>query len=496
MAWKSMSKQPAAMTPSTSAPPASKASPAARREGRRKTRSVFLLVLALGAAMSVAWVAIQETMARTGRTPAELLDYLDRRAQGHPKVQFVVGPIMDEVRTALDAPSLQALERQPFQIPPPPPRRGPQEISAAPAVAGARVWRVGPNGPLIRISEAVQQAQDGDVVEIEAGDYHGEVAVWTQKRLTIRGVNGAARLYAEGKSAEGKAIWVIRNGTFDISNIDFIGAKVGDGNGAGIRFEIGHLKLRGCLFWGNQMGLVTAGRPHAVNTTLDIEFSEFAYSRVEGRWGHNLYVGAIDRLSVVGSYFHHAARGHLLKSRAERNEILYNRFTDEIGGRASYELNFPNGGITRLVGNIVQQQHGTENGVMVSFGEEGYQWPTNTLHMGNNTLVNDHPHGGAFLRVSPGADQVVSVNNLLVGFGRYLVSENMTRHNDVQAEWADLNQPARQDYRLRSPNVRFSYQRSDRSDLVPRSQYRHPRSVHPLPLDPEFVGADQRLPNG
>ena len=49
-------------------------------------------------------------------------------------------------------------------------------------------------------------------------------------------------------------------------------------------------------------------------------------------------------LKVTGSYFHHAKSGHLLKSRAAKNLIFYNRLTDEIGGTASYELEFPNGG--------------------------------------------------------------------------------------------------------------------------------------------------------
>ncbi len=53
-------------------------------------------------------------------------------------------------------------------------------------------------------------------------------------------------LIADGKSAEGKAIWVIRNGDFHIENIEFRGARASDRNGAGIRFERGKLCLRNC----------------------------------------------------------------------------------------------------------------------------------------------------------------------------------------------------------------------------------------------------------
>jgi hypothetical protein len=242
---------------------------------------------------------------------------------------------------------------------------------------GATVWRVGPGEVLSRIADAAQHARDGDVVEILAGDYRGDVAVWLQKRLTIRGVGGAARLFADGHNAEGKAIRVIRNGDFDVSNIDFIDTRASDGNGAGIRFESGTLLLRHCLFWDNQMGLLTPGSERDANTTLRIESSEFAYSEVKGRWGHNLYVGAIATLTVTGSYFHHAGVGHLLKSRARVNDIRHNSFTDESGGRASYELDFPNGRDVRLVGNIVEQQQGTENGKMISYGEATRMGGTN-----------------------------------------------------------------------------------------------------------------------
>ena len=82
-------------------------------------------------------------------------------------------------------------------------------------------------------------AKDGDTIDILPGEYHADVAVWLQKRLTIRGVGETPVLKADGRSAEGKAIWVLRNGEFVIENIAFEGARVDDRNGAGVRFERG-----------------------------------------------------------------------------------------------------------------------------------------------------------------------------------------------------------------------------------------------------------------
>ncbi len=460
---------------------------------KKSFRPWWLAAAALLAITVSAWWAYSEI----GRNPGELMDYADRRLLGHPRLQWLTQPFETFLRARLDAPPLAERAQRPFLVPTPPPRRGPTEIRTPDAVgAGVKVWRVSPQGNLPRISNAAALAKDGDVIEIEAGDYHGDVALWMQKRLTIRGVNGAARIFADGRNAEDKAIWVIREGDFDISNIDFIGARAGDGNGAGIRFEGGSLRLRDCLFWDNQMGLLSSNMVQGAKVTVLVEGSEFAYSHVNGRWGHNLYVGWLDQLTVSHSYFHHAGVGHLLKSRARVNNILYNRLTDESGGRASYELEFPNGGIARVIGNVIQQQRDTEHSVIVAFGAEGYKWPLNQLLMGNNTLVNDHPHGGTFFRVAPGADKVVLANNLFVGPGRTQPQGATLVHNNPRLDWDSFVMPARHDYRLRNPPADLSWSRLADEELnavlQPHAQYVHPRKLVPLAGPPLWVGAEQR----
>jgi hypothetical protein len=147
---------------------------------------------------------------------------------------------------------------------------------------------------------------------------------------------------------------------------------------------------------------------------LEVENSEFAYNQRPDGHNHNLYVGQIARLMVSGSYFHHGHIGHLLKSRAEANYILNNRLVDGPDGTASYELEFPNGGRAYVVGNTIAQSTLTENRHLISYGAEGYKWPSNTLYLANNTLINPLPNG-VFLRVAPGADAVHDINNVRVG---------------------------------------------------------------------------------
>jgi len=96
-----------------------------------------------------------------------------------------------------------------------------------------RTIRVGKGYPVKTIAAASKLARNGDTVEITAGEYIGDIAVWTQANLSIRGVNGRPRLIAAGKAAEDKAIWVIRGKNIVIENIEFTGAKVPSRNGAG-----------------------------------------------------------------------------------------------------------------------------------------------------------------------------------------------------------------------------------------------------------------------
>jgi hypothetical protein len=273
---------------------------------------------------------------------------------------------------------------------------------------------VGPKRAITTIAEAARIARAGATIDVDSGVYTGDVAVWTQDDLTMRAVGGRVKLVAAGAAAEGKGIWVVRANGMRVEGFDFEGAGVPSRNGAGIRLETGSLQVKDCSFKHNEMGLLTNNDP---NTVLEVEDSEFAYNQRPDGHNHNLYAGHIARLSVTGSYFHHARTGHLLKSRAAVNDIYNNRLIDGPGGTASYELEFPNGGVANVVGNTIAQNTTTENPILISFGAEGYKWPRNTIHLENNTLVNPLPRGGMFLRVMPGVDSIRANNNRLVGAG-------------------------------------------------------------------------------
>ncbi len=359
---------------------------------------------------------------------------------------------------------------------------GARSLSVRPAAAHepGRITEVGAQRTVKSLSAASRLAKDGDIIEVDGGDYVGDVAVWTQNELILRAKNGRARLIAQGASAESKGIWVVRGGKVTVEGFDFVGATVSDRNGAGIRFEKGNLRVENCRFLENENGILTGSD---AESTLEIFNSEFGYNGFGDGQSHNLYVGAIGTLKVSGNYFHHAKVGHLLKSRAGRNLIFYNRLTDEIGGTASYELEFPSGGLAYVMGNLIQQSSTTENPNVISFGAEGYRSQANRLYLVNNTLVDMRPQGGQFLRVKPGAE-VHAINNLLVGKSKLQEAGPGDYRNNFNVDLDEFVLAVREDFHLKPSSTLIGkaamVDAVDGIALQPTGEYKHPRSVRAL----------------
>jgi hypothetical protein len=279
--------------------------------------------------------------------------------------------------------------------------------------ATGRVLTVGPGKTYAVPSAAAAASRSGDVIKIDAGDYRGDVATWAASNLTICGEGGRARLFANGKNAAGKGIWVIQGSGITIDSVEFHDAKVPDQNGAGIRAEHGGLLwVRNSGFYDNENGILSS----AGTMEILVEGSEFARNGYGDGYSHNIYVGNIDRFTVRNSYFHEAKVGHNLKSRAKETRVENSYFMDGPTGTSSYLADFSNGGKVFLRGNLFHQGPNTENSNAISFGAEGLSNPTNTLELVHNTVVNTRS-GGYFLKIASATQSVKLTANLFAGTG-------------------------------------------------------------------------------
>ena len=298
--------------------------------------------------------------------------------------------------------------------------------------AFADTLEVGPGKTYSKPSDAIKAAHAGDTIEIDAsGSYDGDTVTWSTDNLTVRGVNGRPKINTAAPDG-GKGIFTILATTATIENIEFSGAQSSDNNGAGIRHQGVSLTVRGCYFHDNQDGIL--GSPsddqgasvHPGIGTVLVETSEFAHNGAGDGLSHNMYFGPYASFTLRFSYSHGAVQGHLVKSRAYRSFILYNRLTDEAGTEASYEVDLPNGGTSYVIGNSIEQSDlGNDN--IVETGDEGATNPTQVIYLINNTIVNDHSNG-TFLNVT-GATATL-VNNIFKGAGTITNAAGATMSNN------------------------------------------------------------------
>jgi hypothetical protein len=333
-------------------------------------------------------------------------------------------------------------------------------------------------------SEAALSAKDGQTINIEADDYVGDAALWSKNNLIVRGVGGRPRINANGVNIGGKGTWLVTGNNMIVENIEFSGAKVADRNGAGIRLEGKNLTLRNCYFHHNENGILTG-----VNEDSDIliEHSEFGYNGSGDGQTHNIYVGRVRSLTVKYSHLHHANVGHNFKSRALTNYLLYNLIVDELDGNASYEVNIPNGGRAYLIGNVIQQSPKTENDTIVSFGEEGLKHGPHQFYFVNNTVVNDGPRSGRFVRIKQGSDSARFVNNIFAGQGQ-LPDGPEQLENNLSTDKSIFVAAERYDYHLKAGTKAIDSGidpgEANGLSLRPTFQYLHP------------MQAETRKPNG
>ncbi|MER2540687.1 MAG: hypothetical protein ABTQ26_15725, partial [Azonexus sp.] len=167
--------------------------------------------------------------------------------------------------------------------------------------------------------------------------------------------------------------------------------------------------------------------------------------------------------------------------------VLYNMLADGMGGKVSYELEFPNGGLAYVIGNVIAQSAGTDNPVIVAYGAEGSRWPDNALYLSHNTLVNDH-HAGDFLKVwaekFAGGVEVWAINNLTVGNGNFFPPAQGRFEGNHSVSRADLIEYAGLPLKLTNSSPLRGLVRVPGSErgvnLLPSAEFSSPVGSRPL----------------
>src|SRR6185503_4987066 len=189
------------------------------------------------------------------------------------------------------------------------------------------------------------------------------------------------------------------------------------------------------------------------------------------------------RFTLRYSYSHHASIGHLVKSRSRENYILYNRIMDEANGTSRYVIDLPNGGLSYIVGNLLQQGPNTDNPTILIYGEEGATNPSQTLYVVNNTFVNDRS-SGTFVELSGGTTATLQ-NNLIVGNGTLVSGATATQVTNLRTSTPNFANGGAFDYRPTATTPGIDQGTAPglggTFDLRPIYQYVHPTNRESRP---------------
>ncbi len=241
------------------------------------------------------------------------------------------------------------------------------------------------------IAAAVAASADGDIIQVHGGRYPDDFAEITT-RIALVAVHGRVTMAATENLPNGKAI-LITDTDVSITGFNFVGARLprdAGQNGAGIRYQGGNLVLTQCYFHNNQEGLLGGPDPAGSITIVD---SEFAFNGDRSGPGsgytHNLYAGAVALLDIEGSYFHDANVGHEIKSRALTTMVNNSRVVDRPTGTASYSIDLPNGGAASITNDQIEQGPLSQNGIIISYGEEGGIYAGSSLSVRDTLIEND-----------------------------------------------------------------------------------------------------------
>ncbi|SDF17044.1 hypothetical protein SAMN05428966_11312 [Massilia sp. PDC64] len=296
-------------------------------------------------------------------------------------------------------------------------------LLAAVGSAHAATLSVGPGKTYVAPCAAFAAAKDGDTIEI-VGDwtYSGDTCAIARSNLTIRGVQGRPVIDAAERQFGNKGTWVVTGNNITVENVEMLGSKVMDGNGAALRLEGTNFTLRRAFIHDNENGILMGANR---NSNVVIEHSEFGHNGHGDGQTHNLYIGNAKSLTFRYNYSHDANIGHNLKSRAMFNMIAYNRFSSTppgrpgstASGKPSYEIDLPNAGTSYIIGNVIEQPAINDNPNIVAYGEEGATNPGQDLYVINNIFLNDFS-SGTFLFISGKVSTPALIqNNVFAGPG-------------------------------------------------------------------------------
>lgn len=273
------------------------------------------------------------------------------------------------------------------------------------------------------IDEAVQSIRMGTAtILIAPGVYH-QCTIQSGGHITFKAVQPGTAIF-EGTACEDKAAFVLRGQGSVVDGIVFRKLAVGDGNGAGIRSEMGDLVVRNSMFLDSEEG-VLGGQPTGQSITIDHStFSGLGQCDKTPSCSHSIYLANQGHVTVTNSRFERGTGGHYVKLRVPDVTIADNSFDDTRGHKTNYMIDLPEGARGLVTRNTFVQGPDKENHsglVVVSAEAKTYRSSGLRIEDNDARLAPGAPANPAFVANMSGEELAVGANRLGAGIRLYEV---------------------------------------------------------------------------
>jgi hypothetical protein len=258
-------------------------------------------------------------------------------------------------------------------------------VSAQSAPAPFVVQETGEGFPTV--DEAVGAIRDGTGTILIAPGVYRQCTVQQAGRITFKAVQPGTAIF-EATPCEDKAIFVLRGSGAVVDGLVFRNVRVPDGNGAGIRTEIGDLVVRNSTFLDSQEGIL-GGQPSNQRITIDRStFAGLGQCNETTDCAHSIYLGNNGTVTITRSRFERGRGGHYVKVRAPNVTITRSSFDDSRGTKTNYAIDLPEGGTGAITGNTFVQGPDKENWTaFITLSAEKKTFATAGMRIGNNVAT-------------------------------------------------------------------------------------------------------------
>ena len=267
------------------------------------------------------------------------------------------------------------------------------------------------------LAAAVDAVRDGTAtILIAPGTYH-ECVVQAGGQITYKAVQPGTAIF-ERTVCEDKAAFVLRGRGSAVDGVVFRKFRVRDGNGAGIRIEMGDLTVTRSTFLDSQEGILGGGHPTVRSITIDrSSFAGLGQCDESPNCAHSVYLSVDGLVTITHSRFERGTGGHYVKLRARRVAITDNSFDDSAGRKTNYMIDLSEGGTGMIAQNMFVQGAAKENrSGLIVVAAEARTYPTDGLRVEGNTagLAPGAPANPAFVADLSGG-RITVANNRLSG---------------------------------------------------------------------------------